>query len=89
MVKPPRGERAFEVQAARPAFRVLGHDNRLGQVVRNLVDNARSFTTPGTQVHVRLRRTRRTIARPVGALRVVFVTTSIMAPHVRTRGARA
>ena len=43
------------------AFRVLGHDNRLGQVVRNLVDNARSFTKPGTQVHVRLRRTRRDV----------------------------
>ena len=43
------------------AFRVLGHDNRLGQVVRNLVDNARSFTKPGTQVRVRLRRTRRDI----------------------------
>lgn len=43
------------------AFRVLGHDNRLGQVVRNLVDNARSFTSPGTQVRVRLRRTRRDV----------------------------
>ena len=43
------------------AFRVLGNDNRLGQVVRNLVDNARSFTKPGSQVSVRLRRTRRDI----------------------------
>jgi two-component system sensor histidine kinase ChvG len=42
-------------------YRVLGHDNRLGQVVRNLVDNARSFTKPGTQVRVRLRRTRRDV----------------------------
>lgn len=45
----------------RTAYRVLGHDNRLGQVVRNLVDNARSFTRPGTQVRVRLRRSRRDV----------------------------
>jgi two-component system sensor histidine kinase ChvG len=43
------------------AYRVLGHDNRLGQVVRNLVDNARSFTRPGSEVRVRLRRTRRDV----------------------------
>jgi two-component system sensor histidine kinase ChvG len=42
-------------------YRVLGHDNRLGQVVRNLVDNAQSFTKPGTQVTVRLRRTRKDV----------------------------
>ena len=35
---------------------VLGHDSRLGQVVRNLLDNARSFTAPGTRINVRLRR---------------------------------
>jgi two-component system, OmpR family, sensor histidine kinase ChvG len=34
----------------------LGHDSRLGQVVRNLLDNARSFTRPGTRLLVRLRR---------------------------------
>jgi two-component system sensor histidine kinase ChvG len=43
------------------AYRVLGNDNRLGQVVRNLVDNARSFTKSGTQVRVRLKRTRREV----------------------------
>jgi two-component system, OmpR family, sensor histidine kinase ChvG len=37
-------------------FMVLGNESRLGQVVRNLLDNARSFTAPGTRVHVRLRR---------------------------------
>jgi two-component system, OmpR family, sensor histidine kinase ChvG len=42
-------------------YRVLGHDNRLGQIVRNLVDNAQSFTKPGTQVGVRLRRTRKDV----------------------------
>jgi two-component system sensor histidine kinase ChvG len=40
------------------AFMVVGHDNRLGQVVRNLLDNARSFTKPGTTVRVRVRRAR-------------------------------
>ena len=39
------------------AFRVLGHDSRLGQVVRNLVDNARSFTRPGSKLHLGLRHT--------------------------------
>ena len=44
--------------SARPdAIRVLGHDSRLGQVFRNLIDNARSFTAPGTRIVVRLRRT--------------------------------
>ncbi len=37
-------------------FVVLGHESRLGQVVRNLLDNARSFTAPGTRIDVRLRR---------------------------------
>ncbi len=37
-------------------FLALGNDSRFGQVVRNLLDNARSFTAPGTQVRVRLRR---------------------------------
>ena len=37
-------------------FLVLGHDTRLGQVVANLLDNARSFSPPDTTVHVHLRR---------------------------------
>lgn len=37
-------------------FMILGHDSRLGQVIRNLLDNARSFTAPGSKIHVRLRR---------------------------------
>ncbi len=36
------------------AFVVLGHDGRLGQVVTNLVDNARSFSAEGGQVRVEL-----------------------------------
>ncbi len=38
------------------AYMVLGHDSRLGQVLRNLIDNARSFTAPGTSLTIRLRR---------------------------------
>jgi len=38
------------------AYTVLGHDNRLGQVVRNLLDNGRSFSPPESTVAVRLRR---------------------------------
>ncbi|WP_342149170.1 sensor histidine kinase [Methylorubrum sp. SB2] len=37
-------------------FRIIGHDSRLGQVVNNLLDNARSFSPPGAQVRVALRR---------------------------------
>ncbi|MEO6608056.1 MAG: stimulus-sensing domain-containing protein [Aestuariivirga sp.] len=45
------------VVSARPrAFTVLGHDSRLGQVFRNLIDNARSFTAPGSRIVVRVRR---------------------------------
>lgn len=50
MAKPPQGmDRA-------QAYTVMGHDSRLGQVVRNLIDNARSFTKPGTNLTVRVRR---------------------------------
>jgi two-component system sensor histidine kinase ChvG len=42
---------AFEGGA--PAdFKVPGHDSRLGQVVSNLIDNARSFSPPGGAVRV-------------------------------------
>ncbi|NLH83760.1 MAG: HAMP domain-containing protein [Phyllobacteriaceae bacterium] len=36
------------------AFVVMGHDGRLGQVVTNLVDNARSFSENGAEVRVEL-----------------------------------
>ena len=36
------------------AFVVMGHDGRLGQVVTNLVDNARSFSADGAEVRVTL-----------------------------------
>jgi two-component system sensor histidine kinase ChvG len=38
------------------AFIVLGHDSRLGQVINNLIDNARSFSAAGGSVRVTCRR---------------------------------
>jgi two-component system, OmpR family, sensor histidine kinase ChvG len=46
---------AFEGGGARDFF-VPGHDSRLGQVVDNLIDNARSFSPPGAAVRVTARR---------------------------------
>ena len=44
-------------RAADPArFTIDGHDSRLGQVVSNLLDNARSFSPPDSTVRVHLRR---------------------------------
>lgn len=37
-------------------YLVMGHDTRLGQVFNNLIDNARSFSPPGTRVLVTARR---------------------------------
>jgi len=47
------------------AVYVLGNPSALGQVVRNLIDNARSFSPPGGSVHVTLEAPtqRETIAR--------------------------
>jgi two-component system, OmpR family, sensor histidine kinase ChvG len=38
------------------AFVIPGHDSRLGQVVDNLIDNARSFSPPGGSVRITCRR---------------------------------
>lgn len=38
------------------SFKVPGHDSRLGQVVSNLIDNARSFSPPGGGVRVTCRK---------------------------------
>ena len=38
------------------AIRITGRDGPLGQVFRNLIDNARSFSPPGGQVRLILRR---------------------------------
>ena len=40
------------------SFLVPGHDSRLGQVINNLIDNARSFSPPGGTVRVTCRRLR-------------------------------
>ncbi len=37
-------------------YMVLGSDSRLGQIARNLLDNARSFTAAGTAINVSVRR---------------------------------
>jgi two-component system sensor histidine kinase ChvG len=50
----------FEGGATR-AFRMPGHDSRLGQVVDNLIENARSFSPPGATVRVTCRRSRNNI----------------------------
>ena len=47
----------FEGDEAR-GFRVPGNDSRLGQVINNLVDNARSFSPPEGAVRVTCRRTK-------------------------------
>jgi two-component system, OmpR family, sensor histidine kinase ChvG len=51
---------SFEGGGAR-AFRVPGHDIRLGQVVDNLIDNARSFSPPDGTVRITCRRLRNEI----------------------------
>ena len=38
------------------AYRILGHDARLGQVFKNLLDNALSFSPPNGQVRIRMSR---------------------------------
>jgi two-component system, OmpR family, sensor histidine kinase ChvG len=39
-------------------FQVPGHDSRLGQIIDNLIENARSFSPPGGAVRVTCRRSR-------------------------------
>jgi two-component system, OmpR family, sensor histidine kinase ChvG len=38
------------------SFIVQGHDSRLGQVLTNLLDNARSFAPPGSSIDVQVKR---------------------------------
>jgi two-component system sensor histidine kinase ChvG len=47
--------------AGRDAYLVLGHDSRLGQVINNLIDNARSFSAADKPVRVTLRRRKREV----------------------------
>ncbi|KPF73232.1 histidine kinase [Bosea sp. AAP35] len=56
----PRIELVAERRSQRPggrdAFLVIGHDSRLGQVIVNLIDNARSFSPADKPVRVSLAR---------------------------------
>lgn len=51
--------------SAKAGWMVQGHDGRLGQVLVNLLDNARSFSPPGHDVRVQLSRTVRTLTLTV------------------------
>lgn len=50
-----------KAQGAKP-YEVMGHDIRLGQVVSNLLDNARSFSPEGAAVRIELSRSGQTIS---------------------------
>nr|WP_245928284.1 sensor histidine kinase [Bosea psychrotolerans] len=49
-------ERRGQRPGGRDGFLVMGHDSRLGQVLVNLIDNARSFSPPDKPVRVTLSR---------------------------------
>ncbi|MBS0297295.1 MAG: sensor N-terminal transmembrane domain-containing protein [Proteobacteria bacterium] len=54
---PQQGQVAVRFEDdARESLAVLGREGPLGQVFRNLIDNARSFSAPGDEVTVRLER---------------------------------
>jgi two-component system, OmpR family, sensor histidine kinase ChvG len=56
-IVPPQLEQGDD-RLSRRAFVISGNESRLGQVVNNLVDNARSFSNPFGEVRVTLRRRR-------------------------------
>ncbi len=56
--KPGEVRVTFAAANASGPVRVIGREGPLGQVFRNLVDNARSFSPPGGEVRVYLSRTR-------------------------------
>jgi two-component system, OmpR family, sensor histidine kinase ChvG len=45
----------------REAFKILGHDSRIGQVIANLIENAKSFSPPDSKIKVELARQADTI----------------------------
>jgi two-component system sensor histidine kinase ChvG len=56
-IKPDAVKVTLAFEGAPPAgFKIPGHDSRLGQVVSNLIDNARSFSPAGGNVRVTCRR---------------------------------
>jgi two-component system sensor histidine kinase ChvG len=48
------GSKQRDDEARNRNFKVVGFDSRLGQVFNNLIDNARSFSSPGGHVRVSL-----------------------------------
>ena len=55
------GQAAVELVVApstlgKNAYFTVGHDSRIGQVITNLIDNARSFSPPDKRVRVELSR---------------------------------
>ncbi len=56
LVQPIPSGRGKQLVGNQHGYLVQGHEMRLGQVFHNLIDNARSFTPPGTNVTIRLRR---------------------------------
>jgi two-component system, OmpR family, sensor histidine kinase ChvG len=51
-------EARFEGRGPNDTFSVPGHDSRLGQVISNLLSNAKSFSRPGGKVRIICRRAR-------------------------------
>lgn len=51
-----QGRNGARGEAAASPYVILGHDSRIGQVLRNLLDNARSFSPENGEVRVRLAR---------------------------------
>lgn len=47
---------AFIQSGEKGRLTLVGHDSRLGQVITNVLDNARSFSPDGGTIHVRARR---------------------------------
>jgi two-component system sensor histidine kinase ChvG len=52
---------SLKFEGSQRVFVVPGHDSRLGQVVDNLIDNARSFSPPGGDVRITCRRLKQEI----------------------------
>ena len=48
----------------RKPYHIMGHDSRLGQVITNLIENARSFSQQNGNVRIALRRARKQLAGP-------------------------
>ena len=53
--------KVVDAAQGRDAYLVLGHDSRLAQVITNLIDNARSFSPPGSVVKVACKRVRNSV----------------------------